>query len=106
MRALTLSDALAEHRPEPRRLQASTWGAERDFRTWDSPAVADLAWGTRKLELRLLRELFAGRLQGVALERAAREWAFEAHGWVGRRGGWIYAGNEPIIQGWIAVTVD
>ncbi|MGB6423943.1 MAG: 1,4-alpha-glucan branching protein domain-containing protein [Solirubrobacterales bacterium] len=82
VRALTLSDALAEHRPEPRRLQASTWGAERDFRTWDSPAVADLAWGTRKLELRLLRELFAGRLQGVALERAARELlAVQASDW-------------------------
>jgi predicted glycosyl hydrolase (DUF1957 family) len=41
----------------------------------------------RRLELRLLRELCAGRLQGAALERAAREllavqasdWAFLDH---------------------------
>ncbi|HET7507175.1 MAG TPA: 1,4-alpha-glucan branching protein domain-containing protein, partial [Solirubrobacterales bacterium] len=51
--------------------------------TWDSPAVADLAWGNRRMELRLLRAV-SGGLRGPALERAAREllaaqasdWAF------------------------------
>ena len=37
------------------RLAASTWGEGKDLRTWDSPAVADLAWAARRLELRLLR---------------------------------------------------
>lgn len=82
VRALTLSQACAEHQPEPRPLQPSTWGKERDFRTWDSPPVADLAWGARRLELRLLREIFSGRLRGVALERAVRELlAVQASDW-------------------------
>lgn len=84
VRALTLSQALDQHPAERRPLHRSSWGEGRDLRTWDSPAVADLAWGARRLELRLLRELFAGRLRGAALQRSAREllavqssdWAF------------------------------
>jgi 1,4-alpha-glucan branching enzyme len=80
---LTVPGALAEHEPEPRPLAASTWGEEKDLRTWDSPAVADLAWGARRLELRLLRALSQG-LPRPAAQRAAREllgaqasdWAF------------------------------
>ncbi|HEV2858967.1 MAG TPA: 1,4-alpha-glucan branching protein domain-containing protein [Solirubrobacterales bacterium] len=83
IRLLTVPQALAEHEPVERPLQASTWGEGKDLRTWDSPAVADLAWGNRRLELRLLRAVAAG-LRGGALERAAREllaaqasdWAF------------------------------
>jgi 1,4-alpha-glucan branching enzyme len=83
VRLLTVPQALAEHEPVERPLQASTWGEGKDLRTWDSPAVADLAWGNRRLELRLLRAA-AGGLRGDALERAAREllagqasdWAF------------------------------
>jgi 1,4-alpha-glucan branching enzyme len=83
VRLLTVPQALAEHEPVERPLQASTWGEEKDLRTWDSPAVADLAWGNRRLELRLLRAA-SGGLRGAALERAAREllaaqasdWAF------------------------------
>ena len=64
-------------------LAASSWGEGKDLRTWDSPAVADLAWGARRLELRLLRALRSG-LRGPAARRAAREllaaqasdWAF------------------------------
>jgi len=82
VRALTLSQALAEHPAQQRPLHRATWGEGRDFRTWDSPAVADLAWGARRLELRLLRELFAGRLRGAALQRAARELlAVQASDW-------------------------
>jgi len=69
--------------PVERALAASSWGEEKDLRTWDSPAVADLAWGARRLELRLLRALSEG-LRGDAALRAAREllaaqasdWAF------------------------------
>jgi 1,4-alpha-glucan branching enzyme len=83
VRLLTVPEALAEHEPLERPLRASTWGEEKDLRTWDSPAVADLAWGARRLELRLLRAL-SGGLRGDAAKRAAREllavqssdWAF------------------------------
>ena len=56
----TVPQALAEHEPVERPLRASTWGEEKDLRTWDSPPVADLAWGARRLELRLLRALSGG----------------------------------------------
>ena len=83
VRLLTVPEALAEHEPAERPLRASTWGEEKDLRTWDSPAVADLAWGARRLELRLLRALSHG-LRGDAALRATREllatqasdWAF------------------------------
>jgi 1,4-alpha-glucan branching enzyme len=83
VRLVTVPRALAEHEPVERPLRASTWGEDKDLRTWDSPAVSDLAWGSRRLELRLLRAVSAG-LRGDALARAAREllaaqssdWAF------------------------------
>jgi len=83
IRLLTVPQALAEHEPVERPLAASTWGEGKDLRTWDSPSVADLATGTRRLELRLLRAVSAG-LRGDPLTRAAREllaaqasdWAF------------------------------
>jgi len=83
VRTVTVPQALAEHEPLERELLASTWGEDKDFGTWGSPAVADLAWGARRLELRLLRALSEG-LSGDAAARAAREllaaqasdWAF------------------------------
>jgi 1,4-alpha-glucan branching enzyme len=83
VRLLTVPQALAEHEPAKRPLAAATWGEGKDMHTWDSPPVADLAWGARRLEMRLLRALSAG-LHGATAERAAREllaaqasdWAF------------------------------
>jgi 1,4-alpha-glucan branching enzyme len=83
VRLVDVPTALAEHEPVRRPLHRSSWGEEKDLRTWDSPPVADLARGARRLELRLLRAL-AGGLRGVAAARAAREllaaqasdWAF------------------------------
>ena len=83
VRLVTIPRALEEHEPCERPLAASTWGEEKDLRTWDSPEVADLAWGARRLELRLLRALGQG-LGEAAAQRAAREllatqasdWAF------------------------------
>src|SRR5215213_6154632 len=72
VRMVTAPRALAEHEPERRPLAASTWGEGKDLRTWDSPAVADLAWAARRLELRLLRALSDG-LPDAAASRAARE---------------------------------
>ncbi len=88
VRMLKLGEAADAHEPEHRPLAAGTWGEGKDRRTWDSPAVADLAWGMRRAELVVLREACAGRLRGPALERAAREllalqssdWAFLDYG--------------------------
>lgn len=88
VRLLRLADARSAHQPEDRPLAATTWGEGKDRRTWDSPAVADLAWGMRRAELRLLREVSSGRVRGTALARAARElmalqssdWAFLDYG--------------------------
>jgi 1,4-alpha-glucan branching enzyme len=63
-------------------LRPSTWGEKKDFRTWDSPEVADLAWGARKLELRVMQDVKG--LDRNRAERAVREmlgaqasdWAF------------------------------
>jgi 1,4-alpha-glucan branching enzyme len=83
---LTLAEAVERHPPERRPLRRSTWGERKDTRTWDSPAVADLAWAARRLELRVLRALALG-LDPPAAGRAAREllavqasdWAFLDH---------------------------
>ncbi len=83
VRTVTVPRALVEHEPLARPLAASTWGEGKDLRTWDSPPVEDLAWGARRLELRLLRALSQG-LRGDPALRAAREllaaqasdWAF------------------------------
>jgi 1,4-alpha-glucan branching enzyme len=81
LRLLTLPQALAEHEPERRPLRAASWGEGKDFSTWDSPAVADLAWGARRSELRLMRALGEGLNGGRAL-RAARELlALQASDW-------------------------
>jgi 1,4-alpha-glucan branching enzyme len=78
---VTLPEALARHPPEARPLAESSWGEGKDLRTWDAPAVADLAWGARRLELRLLRALGSGIVRPAA-ERAARELlAVQASDW-------------------------
>jgi len=85
VRLVTLDRAAGEHRGDARQteLRASTWGERKDFHTWDSPAVADLAWASRSLELRIGEAIAAGLPRGRA-ERAVREllmvqasdWAF------------------------------
>jgi 1,4-alpha-glucan branching enzyme len=79
---VTLSEALRRHPGELRELRASTWGEGKDLRTWDSRAVADLAWASRRLELRLLAEIGRRRLRPAAAERATRELlALQASDW-------------------------
>jgi 1,4-alpha-glucan branching enzyme len=83
VRLMTADRAIAQHEPLSRRLLPSTWGEGKDLRTWDSPAVADIAWASRRLELRVLGALSNG-LPAAAAARAAREllavqssdWAF------------------------------
>jgi 1,4-alpha-glucan branching enzyme len=82
VRAVKLGQAQLAHPPERRPLVRSSWGESKDLRTWDSPRVADLAWGNRKLELRLQRELDTGRIDRPGIERAARElMAAQASDW-------------------------
>jgi 1,4-alpha-glucan branching enzyme len=88
VRLLTATEALAEHEPVAGPIAASSWGEGKDLSTWDSPPVADLAWGARRLELRVLRALSRG-LNGPAAMRAARELlAVQASDWafLDRRG--------------------
>jgi 1,4-alpha-glucan branching enzyme len=78
---VTLTQALDRHEPEARPLRPSSWGEGKDLRTWDSPAVADLAWASRRLELRLLHALGDG-LAPESARRAARELlALQASDW-------------------------
>jgi len=95
VRLVSLPRALERHEPEPRPLRASTWGEGKDLRTWDSPAVGDLAWAPRRLELRLLRAIADRDLEPPAAERAVRELlALQASDWafLDRRG---QAGDYP-----------
>ncbi len=88
IRLTTLSDAAGriETGEMPVRradLHGSSWGEGKDFRTWDAPAVADMASGARRLELAVSRAVAAG-LERPRAERAVREllavqssdWAF------------------------------
>jgi 1,4-alpha-glucan branching enzyme len=83
----------------PNGLKASTWGEDKDFRTWDSPAVADLASGARRLELAVNRAVASGISRDRA-ERAARELlAVQSSDWAfidGRRQAGDYAFERSI----------
>lgn len=80
--AVTVSAARERHEGVERELRSATWGEGKDLRTWDAPEVADLAWGARRLELRLLRALGDGGLPPAASARAARELlAVQASDW-------------------------
>jgi 1,4-alpha-glucan branching enzyme len=86
VRLLTLPQALREHDAEERPVGEASWGEGKTLETWDSPAVADLVWAARRMELRVLRSL-RSRRGGDAALRAAREllavqssdWAFMDH---------------------------
>jgi 1,4-alpha-glucan branching enzyme len=80
----TVSDAVADCDAVERPLGESTWGKPKTLRTWDSPAVAEIAFAQRRGELAVVAA--ATRLgRSGRLERAAREllalqssdWAFQ-----------------------------
>ena len=82
VRLVTLPEALARHEPEARPLARSTWGEGKDLRTWDSPAVADLAWAARAARAAAAARARATGLAAGAAERAARELlALQASDW-------------------------
>jgi 1,4-alpha-glucan branching enzyme len=84
----TLPEALERHPPREATLGEASWGEGKDLATWDSPAVADLVWASRKAELVLSRVITRETVQSApsACERLAREllalqssdWAFMA----------------------------
>jgi 1,4-alpha-glucan branching enzyme len=84
----TVSEGVARTEPVERELHASSWGMHKDFSTWDSPAVADVAFAARRAELRTVAAAAAGGAAPAALGRAARElmalqasdWAFQITG--------------------------
>lgn len=87
LRLSTVSDALTRIEPVERELRCSSLGRDKDLSTWDSPAVAEFAWGAREAELRLFDALDgpAESIDALAAVRAAREliamqssdWAFK-----------------------------
>jgi 1,4-alpha-glucan branching enzyme len=82
----TVSDGLRRVEPVERGLVTSSWGMHKDLSTWDSAAVAELAFAVRGAELATVAAAAAGGTPHAALERAAREllalqssdWAFLA----------------------------
>jgi 1,4-alpha-glucan branching enzyme len=83
---VTVSEGL-ERVPAVRRpLSTSSWGSGKDLSTWDSPAVAEIAFAARDGELRTVAAAAAAPGRHPALDRAAREllalqssdWAFQA----------------------------
>jgi 1,4-alpha-glucan branching enzyme len=86
---VTLEEGVERVPAVQRDIHASSWGAGKDFSTWDRPGVAEIAFEARGAELRTV----AAAAQGgpladgrrPALERAAREllalqssdWAFQ-----------------------------
>jgi 1,4-alpha-glucan branching enzyme len=80
----TVSDAVGQCELVERTLLKSSWGTPKTFATWDSPAVAEIAFTQRRSELAVVAA--AARLgRSARLERAAREllalqssdWAFQ-----------------------------
>jgi 1,4-alpha-glucan branching enzyme len=82
---VTVSEGIERVEPVQRELAPGTWGAGKDFSTWDSPLVAELAFGARDAELRTVAAAARRHEPKTALERAAREllalqasdWAFQ-----------------------------
>jgi len=89
----TVSEGVERVGAVQRPLAASSWGLGKDFSTWDSPRVAELAFAARSAELRTVAAAHRARPGAApgersgraALERAAREllaiqssdWAFQ-----------------------------
>jgi 1,4-alpha-glucan branching enzyme len=81
---VTVPEGLDRVPPVERALAPSTWGTGKDLSTWDSPAVSELAFTARRVELRTVAAAAGGHEPRAALERAAREllalqssdWAF------------------------------
>jgi 1,4-alpha-glucan branching enzyme len=82
VRLVTVSDGVELAEPAARPLAAASWGRDKDFTTWDSPAVAELAFDARAAELRTVAAVATHGAENGTLERAARELlAMQASDW-------------------------
>jgi 1,4-alpha-glucan branching enzyme len=82
VRLVTVTEGVRLVEPVARPLAPSTWGHGKGFRTWDAPAVAELAFEARAAELRTVAAVAAHGAPHAALERAARELlAMQASDW-------------------------
>jgi 1,4-alpha-glucan branching enzyme len=81
----TVSEAVALCEPVERELTEATWGTPKTMRTWDSPAVAEIAFAQRRGELAVVVAATRQSRSSPRLMRAAREllalqssdWAFQ-----------------------------
>ena len=73
VRLVTVSEGVEAAEPVANALAPSTWGRGKDFTTWDSPAVAEMAFRARAAELRTVAAVATHGSPHSALERAARE---------------------------------
>ncbi len=73
LRLVTASEGIELVEPAERALAASTWGRDKDFTTWDSAGVAELAFDARAAELRTVAAVASHGASHGAVERAARE---------------------------------
>jgi 1,4-alpha-glucan branching enzyme len=83
---VTVGEGIARTEHQRAELVPSTWGADKDLSTWDSPAVGHMAVTARRSELRTVAATAGHARPRAALARAAREllalqssdWAFMA----------------------------
>jgi len=90
VRVRTLSGAIEHVHVDAAELPAGSWGRGKDFRVWDSPAVADIAAVDAEVAERLLRVVakHSGPTRSEPLDQLAREtilttqsdWAFMVTG--------------------------
>jgi 1,4-alpha-glucan branching enzyme len=82
VRLVTVSAGIELVEPVAGELAESSWGAGKDFTTWDAPPVAELAFAARSAELRTVAAAAGHGAPHPALERAARELlAMQASDW-------------------------
>lgn len=77
-----LDDALHRHEAvQAPYLPVTTWGTPRDLTTWTAPSVADLAWGARDAELRVVGAGARADARAVRelLALQSSDWAFMTH---------------------------
>jgi 1,4-alpha-glucan branching enzyme len=103
LRLTTLPAALERRDPVARPIAESSWGTEKDLRTWDSPPVADFVWAARQAELDLVAALASAERRTLAdragtARRAARELlALQASDWSFMRTREL-AGEYPAVR--------
>jgi 1,4-alpha-glucan branching enzyme len=103
---VTLATAVSAAEPSARALTRSTWGRDKSFATWDSPATAEIVWSQRRAELDLEHALAraagrdaAGEAIAELLALQASDWAFiESERSAGDYGAMRFAGHLAAFE--------